>query len=103
MSQDEVLNQELYIAYAAVALFEIEVCFVAAIQFVAHAYAHVHHILMQRIEVHATANRFRANALELQTDVLTPGNMARAQQCLMLPGPGIFFLVALERFRARNK
>ena len=66
-----------------------------------HAAAHVEHVLAQLVAAHVPGQHAAADVLESLADARAAGDAATAEQGLVLPGPGAFLLVALERREAR--
>ena len=101
--ENKVLHQELDIADATAPLFQVKVLCVTAVQFFAHARPHVQYVVAQCVETNAVGEGLFANAIEFPPNHFTTGDRSRTKQCLVLPGPGVFLLVAFERVRTRNE
>ena len=101
--QHEVLHEKLYIADATDALLEVEVLLVAAVQLFSHALPHRYHVIAQCFFVQARGQCCLTNLFEALGDRWTTDDGPRAQQRLVLPGPGVLFLVSRERFGVGNQ
>ena len=103
LPQHEVLHQEFDVTNTTGTVFEVKPVVIAAVELLAHPLPHRNDIVAQLIAADPVTKCFVANALESLPDFLAAGHRACAQQGLMFPGPGVFFLVTFERVNTRNQ
>ena len=70
---------------------------------VAHLRAHVADFATQRIQITLTTEHTGAHPFEVGSQLRTANQHPRTHQRLVLPGPGILFLVSRERIGAGNQ
>ncbi len=87
------LQQELQVHYAAGTLLQVQSCGIAAVQFGAHAAAHLQHVRIQHTRVALTPQRLCTHLLEVGQQAGITGHAACAHQGLVFPGPCAFALV----------
>ena len=101
--QRPVLRQELDVGDATRVLLEVELGGTGARQLRPHPLAHRSHVLAQRSAANGGAQQLDAQPLESRAQLRRAGDGTRAQERLVLPGPGLAALVVAKAIDALHE
>ncbi len=95
--ENQVLHKKLDITDTTGSLFQIELLVVTFVESFSHSTAHGDYVTAKRVFVNAGRQGLCAYAFEIAGDGRAACDGASPKECLVLPGPRVFFLVTFER------